>query len=46
MEIKVKYQNKLNTMKIFQKACNSVDRVLDSDSKGQGFKSLHAYCIF
>jgi hypothetical protein len=29
-----------------EKACSSVDRALDSDSKSQGFDSLHAYLIF
>ena len=29
-----------------KKACSSVDRALDSDSKSQGFDSLHAYKVF
>lgn len=28
------------------KACSSVDRALDSDSKSHGFDSLHAYTFF
>jgi hypothetical protein len=31
---------------MFKEACNSVDRVTDSDSESRGFNSLHAYFNF
>ena len=35
-----------NDIKIFQKACSSVDRASDSDSESRGFDSLHAYPFY
>ena len=36
-------KNKRLVIRFSLKACSSVDRALDSDSKSQGFDSLHAY---